>query len=84
MASSDATSADAAAWAPLSARERDVAILAARGLSNRRIAEALALSELAVADHVHSAFVRLGLESRTELAMWVAGDPVRRADAGLG
>jgi DNA-binding CsgD family transcriptional regulator len=48
-------------------REREVATLIARGLTNPEIAEALVLSPHTVADHVKSLFEKLGVASRQEL-----------------
>src|SRR6267378_2361866 len=54
----------------LSRREREVADLVAQGLTNRAIAERLFLSERTIEGHVEHAFNKLGLNSRTQLAMW--------------
>jgi DNA-binding CsgD family transcriptional regulator len=69
---------DAVDWGPLTPRERDVAALVARGLSNRAIGEALVLAEGTVANHVRRILLRLGLTSRAALAAWVAMSPGRR------
>ncbi|HVK35045.1 MAG TPA: LuxR C-terminal-related transcriptional regulator [Microlunatus sp.] len=52
----------------LTQRESEVAALAARGLSDRRIAEELVLSVRTVHSHLASAYRKLGIRSRTELA----------------
>jgi ATP/maltotriose-dependent transcriptional regulator MalT len=52
---------------PLSARERQVADLVVRALSNREIAAELVLSERTVESHVRSILGKLGLTNRTEL-----------------
>jgi two-component system, NarL family, nitrate/nitrite response regulator NarL len=57
-----------AATRPLSARESEVARLAARGLRNRDIAEALGLTESTVKMHMGNVFDKLGVASRAELA----------------
>lgn len=57
-----------AATRPLSARETEVARLAARGLRNRDIAEALGLTESTIKMHMGHAFDKLGVASRAELA----------------
>lgn len=52
----------------LSAREREVADLAAAGLRSRQIAERLFLSHRTVDSHLGSAYRKLGVSSRTALA----------------
>jgi DNA-binding NarL/FixJ family response regulator len=52
----------------LSPREEEVARLAARGQTNREIAEALVLSPRTVQDHLAKAMRKLGVESRKALA----------------
>jgi non-specific serine/threonine protein kinase len=54
----------------LTARERDVARLVAKGRSNREIAEALVLTERTTESHLTHIFGKLGLHSRTQLAAW--------------
>jgi DNA-binding CsgD family transcriptional regulator len=56
---------------PLTAREREVATLVARGWTNRRIAESLVLSERTVESHVRNVLAKLGVANRTELATLV-------------
>ena len=55
-------------WAELSAAEIPVGRLAARGESNRKIAEHLFLSPHTVDSHLRSIFGKLGIRSRVELA----------------
>ena len=55
----------------LSSREREVAQLVARGLSNREIAEALVLTERTVESHLTHIFGKLELRSRSQLTAWV-------------
>jgi DNA-binding NarL/FixJ family response regulator len=52
----------------LSPREREVARLAATGLTNREIAEQLHLSLRTVENHLHRTFTKLGVQRRRELA----------------
>ncbi len=52
----------------LTRREREVAALVARGLTNRRVAEELSISERTVETHVRNILGKLGLKSRVELA----------------
>jgi predicted ATPase/DNA-binding CsgD family transcriptional regulator len=56
----------------LTARELEVARLVADGLSNPAIASALFVSVATVKTHVSHILRKLGLESRTQLAGWVA------------
>lgn len=51
----------------LTARQREIAQLAATGRSNREIAEALVLSVKTVESHLGAAFATLGVRSRPEL-----------------
>ena len=66
----------------LSPREREVTALIARGLSNREISAALVITEKTVGSHVEHIMTKLGLRSRTRVAVWaiehgvgVAPDP---------
>lgn len=55
--------------ATLTRRERDVARLVAAGQRNRAIAGTLGIAEGTVKMHLHNVYAKLGLESRTQLAM---------------
>jgi predicted ATPase/DNA-binding SARP family transcriptional activator/DNA-binding CsgD family transcriptional regulator len=54
----------------LSAREREVALLVARGFTNRQISIELGLSERTAGNHVARILRKLGLRSRTQIATW--------------
>lgn len=65
----------------LTSREREVAVLIARDLTNRRIAEDLHVSERTVTTHVGRIFKKLGLRSREQVADFLAREePPRHAD----
>jgi non-specific serine/threonine protein kinase len=57
---------------PLSAREREVAVLVGRGLTNRQISSELSVSERTVHHHVSNILSKLGLRSRAQIAVWEA------------
>jgi DNA-binding CsgD family transcriptional regulator len=52
----------------LTPRERDVASLAVRGLTSREIGARLGIGHRTVETHLGSAYAKLGLRSRVELA----------------
>jgi DNA-binding CsgD family transcriptional regulator len=61
----------------LSPRERQVAALITRGLTNRQIAEALVIGERTVHTHVTNILSKLELTSRTQIAAWGVGRGIR-------
>lgn len=56
----------------LTPREREVADLVARGLTNRQIAETLVIAQRTAEGHVERVLAKLGFGSRTQIAAWVA------------
>jgi DNA-binding NarL/FixJ family response regulator len=54
----------------LTTREREIAILIARGKSNREIADELVISEKTAERHVANILLKLGFNSRTQIAVW--------------
>ena len=54
--------------APLTAREREIAILVAAGRTNREVAEQLVLSARTIEAHLRNIYAKLGVRSRVELA----------------
>jgi len=55
----------------LTAREREVATLIARGKTNREIADLLVISERTAEGHVNNILGKLGFTSRAQIAAWV-------------
>jgi DNA-binding NarL/FixJ family response regulator len=56
----------------LTRREREIAALVARGMTNRQIAAELVISEHTVATHVRRILKKLGLQSRSQIGSWLA------------
>lgn len=56
----------ASAW-DLTAREREVVALVARGMANKRVAATLGISAYTVQDHLRAAFAKAGVATRAEL-----------------
>ena len=56
--------------AALSAREREVLELAARGMANKQIGRALGISESTVKVHLGNIYRRIGVTDRTSAALW--------------
>jgi DNA-binding CsgD family transcriptional regulator len=63
----------------LTGRERDVAMLVVRGLSNREIADLLSIGERTVETHVGNILNKLGFNSRAQVAAWTVESGLRRA-----
>ncbi len=56
----------------LTAKEIQIAILVWEGLTNREIGKIVGTTEQVIKNHLRSAFDKLGVWSRLELAMYVA------------
>jgi DNA-binding CsgD family transcriptional regulator len=69
----DRSSAADAPGALLSAREREIAALIARGISNAGIAERFSVNRRTVEKHLTAIYEKLGVRNRSELAAFVAG-----------
>jgi predicted ATPase/DNA-binding CsgD family transcriptional regulator len=66
------------ACASLSRREAEVAGMVAKGMTNKQIAQVLVLSLRTVESHVEHIFAKLGVRSRTQVAvLFAAGQPPR-------
>jgi DNA-binding CsgD family transcriptional regulator len=66
----------------LSHREREVATLVARGLSNRQLADELAISPATVERHVANILGKLGFHSRAQIAAWAVMHDLLRGEPG--
>ncbi|MEU0883811.1 LuxR C-terminal-related transcriptional regulator [Lentzea sp. NPDC005914] len=60
--------------APLTRREREIGVLAARGLTNKEIAASLVISVRTVDNHLSNAYAKLGIATRGELALALMDD----------
>ncbi|MEV0055254.1 LuxR C-terminal-related transcriptional regulator [Saccharopolyspora shandongensis] len=71
---------------PLTRREREVAALVAKGLSNKEIASRLFIAKRTVEAHVEHVFIKLGFNSRAQLATWMTEQwtPHRSVDDEFG
>jgi DNA-binding CsgD family transcriptional regulator len=63
-------------WAPLTAREFEIARCVADGRTNVEIAEELGITHKTVASHVEHILAKLGVGRRAEIAVWAASRPV--------
>jgi DNA-binding NarL/FixJ family response regulator len=66
----------------LTAREREVLVLVAAGLSNRELANRLSISERTARTHVSSILDKLGLRSRTQAALYAIQEGLAPARPG--
>ncbi|NUW46820.1 ATP-binding protein [Nonomuraea rhodomycinica] len=63
---------------PLTVRETQIARLVAQGLSNKEIGKSLMIAQRTAEGHVEHILHKLGLDSRTQVAVWVSKhDPAR-------
>jgi ATP/maltotriose-dependent transcriptional regulator MalT len=66
--------------ASLSPRESDVAVLVARGLTNRQIADELVISVGTCDRHVSNILDKLGLATRAQIGAWAAEQGLLKAE----
>ena len=59
-------------------RQQLIIELVAQGLTNREIAESLGTSDTAVKNYVREIFLKVGVRSRLELALWYEEQKFRR------
>ena len=64
--------AQRAGWAPLTRREREVAVLVADGVTNQQIADRLVIGRRTANTHVDHILTKLDLTSRAQIATWAA------------
>ncbi|MEV1171246.1 LuxR C-terminal-related transcriptional regulator [Nonomuraea sp. NPDC049784] len=56
---------------PLTRREMEIAHLVGQGMSNKEIASSLVISQRTAEGHIERILVKLGFNSRTQIAKWV-------------
>jgi DNA-binding CsgD family transcriptional regulator len=67
----------------LTPQEREIALLAASGLTNKQIGERLYLSHRTVGFHLHRLFPKLGINSRAALRDALASAPTDQHESGV-
>ena len=65
-------------------REREIAVLVARGLTNREIARELVITDGTAANYVRRVIQRLGVPNRAGVAAWAVKHGLTRADEPAG
>jgi DNA-binding NarL/FixJ family response regulator len=68
----------------LSPREREIASLAASGLTNKQIGEKLFVSPRTVGDHLHKVFPKLGINTRAALRDALDDQPIPKISVRSG
>ncbi|MFI6315507.1 protein kinase [Nocardia fusca] len=74
-----AATAETGSTTTLTKRERQVAHLVARGLSNKQIATELFISPRTAQGHVEHILTKLGFTSRTQIAAWIVDETNQRS-----
>jgi DNA-binding CsgD family transcriptional regulator len=72
---------DAVQAPQLTHRERDIAKLAAVGLSNSEIADRLVIARRTVDNHLHQVYAKLGIRGRAELGPLLLPEHRTKEDA---
>jgi DNA-binding NarL/FixJ family response regulator len=67
--------------AALTPRELDVVALVGEGRANKEIARQLGIGERTARTHVSNVLHKLGLTSRTQLALWAVGEQLVSVEA---
>jgi DNA-binding CsgD family transcriptional regulator len=67
----------------LTRREQEVAVLIARGLTNRQIADAMSIAERTAASHIENILGKLGFRSRAQVAAWAVERRLTEGSDGL-
>jgi non-specific serine/threonine protein kinase len=65
--------------AQLTRREREVATLVARGMSNKDVAAKLVIAQRTAEAHVEHILTKLGFTSRNQITAWIAERQDRKA-----
>jgi non-specific serine/threonine protein kinase len=80
MLADPSSEAGTTAYRELTRRETEVALLIARGLTNRKIAEQLVISERTVDNHVANILEKLGFSARSQIAAWTIHNGMAEAE----
>lgn len=67
----------------LSAREREVLCLIAKGFTNQEIAKRLFISPHTVKNHVSRIYQKIGMDDRTKVALWAVRAGIVSLDADV-
>ena len=68
-------------WSSLTGRELEVARLVADGCTNQQVGRRLGITARTAEAHVHNIMTKLGVRSRSEVAVWVVTRTAERAKA---
>lgn len=79
-ASLSSAQADKAKFGGLTARERNVAVLIAKGMTNREIAKAMDVQVKTVETYVTRILTKLDFDSRVQIAVWVLETGLQEQD----
>jgi DNA-binding NarL/FixJ family response regulator len=74
------TASERDAFEELTPQQRQIVLLASRGLTNREIADRVFLSPRTVSSHLYRSFPKLGVADRHQLSGVIAGSSLPSGD----